>query len=85
MSATTNSSSSRQGSFRIVRRGFDRAQVDDYFAYVDAQQIAGDPVDQSELLNKMFDVTRRGYDRVFVAKALGALAEQQLDRAPESA
>ncbi|MFF7986571.1 DivIVA domain-containing protein [Streptomyces sp. NPDC007901] len=54
--------------FEIVRRGYDRAQVDAYLA-----RLAGDTVPDAP---PVFDIARRGYDRAQVDARLAELRER---------
>ncbi|WP_123966087.1 DivIVA domain-containing protein [Streptomyces sp. TLI_185] len=51
--------------FAIVRRGYDRGQVDDYLRLLAAGQDPSAP--------PAFDVARRGYDRAQVDARIGEL------------
>jgi DivIVA domain-containing protein len=51
--------------FEIVRRGYDRAQVDAYLALLTSGTAPGTP--------PVFDIARRGYDRAQVDARLAEL------------
>lgn len=61
--------------FPVVRKGYDRAAVEQYLWVIEALIRGGDEVDIDELVNKSFPVARKGYDRPTVQRHLGKIAE----------